>query len=47
MAAVLESNIAYTETGSPDAPAVEFLHGNLTSSYLGRNVTPHLADCVR
>ena len=33
-------NIAYTESGSGDP--IIFLHGNPTSSYLWRNITPHL-----
>ena len=34
--------MAYTELGSGDP--IVFLHGNPTSSYLWRNVMPHLAD---
>ncbi len=44
---VFASRMAYIETGNGD-PAV-FLHGNPTSSYLWRNVLPHLegmACCV-
>ena len=44
---VLDSFIAYTQLGSPDAPPVVLLHGNPTSSHIWRNVTPHLADHVR
>lgn len=33
-------NIAYAESGSGDP--IIFLHGNPTSSYLWRNITPHL-----
>ena len=33
-------NIAYVESGSGDP--IIFLHGNPTSSYLWRNITPHL-----
>jgi haloalkane dehalogenase len=40
--AVLGREMAYVETGS-GSPIV-FLHGNPTSSYLWRNVIPHLAD---
>lgn len=47
VAAVLDSHIAHTETGALDAPAMVFLHGNPTSSYLWRNVTPHVDDRVR
>ena len=32
--------LAYTESGSGDP--IIFLHGNPTSSYLWRNITPHL-----
>jgi haloalkane dehalogenase len=34
--------MAYVEMG--EGPAIVFLHGNPTSSYLWRNVMPHLAD---
>jgi len=39
-------SMAYTELGSndPNADTIVFLHGNPTSSYLWRNVMPHLAD---
>ena len=43
--AVLESEMSYVDTG--DGPAVVLLHGNPTSSYLWRNVIPHLADSFR
>lgn len=43
--AVHDSEMAYAEVGS-GAPIV-FLHGNPTSSYLWRNVIPHLADLGR
>ena len=33
-------HLAYTESGSGDP--IVFLHGNPTSSYLWRNITPHL-----
>ncbi|MFZ3034372.1 MAG: haloalkane dehalogenase [Parvibaculum sp.] len=38
--------MAYSEMGSsdPGADTIVFLHGNPTSSYLWRNVMPHLAD---
>ena len=39
---VLGSQMAYVEAGEGDP--VLFLHGNPTSSYLWRNVMPHLAD---
>lgn len=38
--AVLDSEMSYVETGSGDP--IIFLHGNPTSSYLWRNVIPHL-----
>src|SRR6516225_9273409 len=38
---VLDSEMAYVDTGAGDP--VVFLHGNPTSSYLWRNVIPHLA----
>ena len=38
---VLGSRMAYVEVGS--GPTVLFLHGNPTSSYLWRNVIPHVA----
>ncbi len=44
--AVLDSDIAYVDTGQ-GAPAVVFLHGNPTSSYLWRNVIPHVAPIAR
>ena len=37
--------MAYHEVG--DGPTVVFLHGNPTSSYLWRNIIPHLADRAR
>jgi haloalkane dehalogenase len=40
-ARVADSSIHYLETGSGDP--IVFLHGNPTSSYLWRNVIPHLA----
>lgn len=42
---VLDSHMAYVESGKPaqsGTPAIVFLHGNPTSSYLWRNVIPHL-----
>ena len=42
--------MAYVDTGSPAAPsggAVVFLHGNPTSSYLWRNVIPHVSPLAR
>jgi len=40
---VLGSTMAYREGGDPKAPVVLFLHGNPTSSYIWRNVIPHVA----
>jgi haloalkane dehalogenase len=42
---VLDSEMAYVDVGS--GPPVVFLHGNPTSSYLWRNVLPHVADRAR
>jgi haloalkane dehalogenase len=42
---VLGTSIAYTESGSGDP--IVFLHGNPTSSYLWRNVIPHLTGLGR
>ena len=52
-AGVLDSEMSYVETGSGDrtpGPAdqtIVFLHGNPTSSYLWRNVIPHLTGLGR
>lgn len=35
--------MAYVEMGDPDGDPIVFLHGNPTSSFLWRNVMPHLA----
>lgn len=42
---VLDSAMAYVDTGSGDP--VVFLHGNPTSSYLWRNVIPHVEGVAR
>jgi len=42
---VLDSEMAYVETGSGDP--IVFMHGNPTSSYLWRNVIPHLEGLGR
>jgi pimeloyl-ACP methyl ester carboxylesterase len=42
---VLDTEMAYVETGTGDP--VVFLHGNPTSSYLWRNVIPHVAPVGR
>ena len=39
--------MAYVDTGTPSAETVVFLHGNPTSSYLWRNVIPHVAEKAR
>lgn len=43
--AVIDSEIAYVDTGNGDP--VVFLHGNPTSSYLWRNIIPHMAGFAR
>ena len=40
---VLGSTVAYREAGDREAPVALFLHGNPTSSYVWRNVLPHIA----
>ena len=40
---VLDSEMAYRETGSRDAPVALFLHGNPTSSYIWRKIIPLVA----
>jgi haloalkane dehalogenase len=40
---VLNSTMAYRESGDLGAPTVLFLHGNPTSSYIWRNVIPSVA----
>ena len=42
---VLGSQMAYVEAG--EGPVVLFQHGNPTSSYLWRNVIPHVAPHAR
>lgn len=45
---VLDSHMAYRETGGgAAAPVALFLHGNPTSSYLWRNILPHVAPVAR
>jgi len=41
---VLDSTMAYRETGDRDAPVALFLHGNPTSSYIWRNILPTVAS---
>jgi haloalkane dehalogenase len=46
---VLGSTMAYREAGNREAPVALFLHGNPTSSYVWRNVLPHVgpvAHCI-
>ncbi|MFI7004290.1 haloalkane dehalogenase [Nocardia sp. NPDC050175] len=43
---VLDSFISYRDAGTGSVPVV-FLHGNPTSSYLWRNVIPHVTDQTR
>lgn len=43
---VLGSTMAYREIRKPGAPVVLFLHGNPTSSYIWRNIIPHVADAA-
>lgn len=43
--AVLDSEMAYIDTGAGDP--IVFLHGNPTSSYLWRNVIPHVEGLAR
>jgi haloalkane dehalogenase len=40
---VLDSEMAYREAARADAPVALFLHGNPTSSYIWRNIIPHVA----
>src|SRR5260370_6882444 len=42
---VLGSRMAFVERGSGDP--IVFLHGNPTSSYLWRNIVPHVRDLGR
>ena len=46
---VLDTTMAFRETGAADAPLVLFLHGNPTSSYIWRHIMPlvgSLSRCV-
>lgn len=45
--AVFGSHMAYRETGRQEGPVVLFLHGNPTSSYIWRNILPHVAPVAR
>jgi len=44
-ARVLDTELAYVDVGAGDP--VVFLHGNPTSSYLWRNVIPHVQGAAR
>jgi len=44
---VAGTDIAYVDTGPKDGRPVVFLHGNPTSSYLWRNIIPHVSDTHR
>ena len=39
--------ISYIDTGNPDERPIVFLHGNPTSSYLWRNIIPHVSESSR
>jgi haloalkane dehalogenase len=41
---VLGSNMAYRQMGRPGTPVALFLHGNPTSSYIWRDIIPHVAS---
>ena len=43
---VLDSTMSYVEAGSR-GPTALFLHGNPTSSYIWRNIIPHVAPSAR
>jgi haloalkane dehalogenase len=43
---VLGSSMAYRSAGRPGAPVALFLHGNPTSSYIWRNIIPHVAPAA-
>jgi len=44
---VMGQRMAYTEAGNPNGAPIVFLHGNPTSSYLWRNVWPHVQEMGR
>jgi haloalkane dehalogenase len=44
---VLDSAMTYVDTGAGQGPVVVLIHGNPTSSYLWRNVIPHVAPPAR
>jgi len=41
---VLDTEMAYVEAGASAGDPIVFLHGNPTSSYLWRNIIPHVAE---
>ena len=43
---VLDSTMSYVTAGA-SGPVVLFLHGNPTSSYIWRNIIPHVAPVAR
>src|SRR5262249_50613061 len=45
--AVLDSAMSYVDTGAGQGPAAVFIPGNPTSSYLWRDVIPHVAPLAR
>jgi haloalkane dehalogenase len=44
---VFDSTMAYQEAGRSDAPVALFLHGNPTSSFIWRNIIPHVTSVAR
>ncbi|HSC81823.1 MAG TPA: haloalkane dehalogenase [Chitinolyticbacter sp.] len=44
---VLESHMSYREAGNAAGPVVLFLHGNPTSSFIWRDIIPHVAPLAR
>jgi haloalkane dehalogenase len=44
---VLNSTMAFREAGDRQLPVTLFLHGNPTSSYIWRNIIPHVAPVAR
>src|SRR5260370_38366258 len=44
---VLDSEMAYREAGSPEAPVALFLHGNPTSSFIWRKILLLVAPVAR
>ena len=46
-ATVRGRTMAYVDAGMRDKHPIVFLHGNITSSYMWRNVMPHVEDQAR